>query len=182
MKDLEKLFLGELSDIYNGEQQLLKALNTMAEKAESEELKSCFRDHIEQTKTHVNRLDQVFRGLQHEPERMTCKGLEGIIDEGQIIAVQYAGNSALDAALVSAAQKAEHYEISSYGCLCTWADELGNTQAGQLLRQTLDEEKETDQRLTKVASSVLNVEAMRHDTPKRGETASRTMKTMTSGT
>src|ERR1051326_4063003 len=148
MNDLQKLFIGELADIYDGEQQLIKALPKMAEQARSEDLRAGFLDHLNETKEHARRVEEVFRCFGETPRRKTCEGLEGIIDEGEILAVEFKENSALDAGLICAAQKVEHYEITSYGCLCTWAMELGNEQALILLKENLTEEKETDEKLT----------------------------------
>ena len=169
MKDLEKLFLTELEDIYDGEQQLVQALSEMEESAASGELKSAFHDHREQTRIHVNRLESVFRAIGQEPHRRSCKGLEGIIDEGEKLAKEFRGNSALDAGLIASGQKAEHYEITSYGTLCSWAQELGNTQVADLLLENLSEEKATDEKLTRLAETYRNPEAAHRDTEKKGE-------------
>lgn len=176
MNDLEKLFLSELKDIYDGEQQLIKALPVMEKSAMSSELKSAFHEHLEQTRNHVRRLENVFRALGEEPRRKTCKGLEGIIDEGELMAQEFKGNSALDAALIESGQKAEHYEITSYGTLCTWAEQLGRTQVASWLKENLSEEKETDQRLSQMAMTQRNVEATLHDTEKKSETAAKISK------
>ncbi len=162
MNDLEKLFLRELKDIYDGEQQLMKALPEMEKSAASRELKAAFHDHYDQTRNHVNRLERVFRDFGAEPERRSCKGLEGIIDEGESMASEFKENSALDAALIESGQKVEHYEITSYGTLCSWAEQLGRTNVLSLLKQTLDEEKQTDQELTRLAEASRNIEATRH--------------------
>jgi len=164
MNDLEKLFLAELKDIYDGEQQLVEALPEMEELAKSKALKSAFHQHWEQTRTHVGRLERVFRELGQEPKRKSCQGLEGIIDEGQSIAKEFKDNSALDAALIEAGQKVEHYEMTSYGTLCSWADQMGQTAVASLLKENLVEEKETDRKLTMLAESSRNIEATRHDT------------------
>ena len=169
MNDLEKLFVTELEDMYDGEQQLVDALSEMEDSAASGELKNAFHEHLEQTRTHVNRLESVFRAIGQEPHRRSCKGLEGIIDEGEKLAKEFRGNSALDAGLIASGQKAEHYEITSYGSLCSWAEELGNTQVAALLQQNLQEEKETDEKLTRLAESYRNPEAARRDTEKKGE-------------
>ncbi len=162
MNDLEKLFLAELKDIYDGEKQIEKALPTMEESAVSSGLKAAFHEHLQQTRTHVNRLETVFRELGQEPSRKSCKGLEGIIDEGESIAKEFRDNSALDAALIEAGQKVEHYEITSYGTLCSWAEQLGNMRVANLLKENLSEEKTTDERLTSLAETSRNPEAMRH--------------------
>jgi ferritin-like metal-binding protein YciE len=167
MNDLEKLFLTELKDMYDGEQQLVKALPEMEKSAASQELKHAFHEHWEQTQTQVNRLETVFRELGEEPRRKSCKGLEGIIDEGETVASEFRDNTALDAGLIAAGQKAEHYEIASYGSLCTWAEELGKSQVAALLKQNLSEEKEADEKLSHLAEQYRNAEAMRHDTAKK---------------
>jgi ferritin-like metal-binding protein YciE len=181
MNDLQKLFVGELADIYDAENQLINTLPKMAELAHSDELRGAFRHHLDQTKSHARRLEEVFRLVGETPRRKSCKGMEGVIDEGQIMATEYKNNSALDAALICAAQKTEHYEITSYGCLCTWAKELGNQQALSLLKENLKEEKETDEKLTKLAEMHFNKEAKLHDTEKKGEISSTISKLATSG-
>lgn len=172
MNDLEKLFLSELRDIYDGEQQLVEALPDMEKSAVSGRLKQAFHEHWEQTRNHVNRLERVFETLGQKPGRKTCRGLEGIIDEGEITAKEFEKNSALDAALIESGQKAEHYEITSYGTLCSWAEVLGRADALSLLKQNLNEEKEADERLTRLAEGERNLEATQHDTEKSGEMAS----------
>jgi ferritin-like metal-binding protein YciE len=181
MNDLEKVFLSELRDMYDCEQQLVMALPKLEKTAESRELKDAFHEHCEQTKTHVNRLERVFSGIGEDPKRKTCKGIEGIIDEGELIAKEFGGNSALDAALIAGAQKAEHYEITSYGTLCSWAKELGRTNALSLLQENLTEEKATDQRLTRLGELARNPEASRHDTEKHSEMGSKLGKILSSG-
>ncbi|EEF59090.1 ferritin-like domain-containing protein [Pedosphaera parvula] len=181
MNDLEKLFLSELRDIYDGEQKLVEALPTMAESAESADLKSSFSKHLEETKGHVNRLEQVFRAIGQEPSRKPCTGLEGIIDEGELLSVEFKGNTALDAGLISTGQKAEHYEITTYGTLCTWAKELGNERVLALLKMNLSEEKEADEKLSEIAKNLCNLEAISHDTEKKGETVASVEKVVTAG-
>jgi ferritin-like metal-binding protein YciE len=181
MNDLEKVFVSELKDLYDCEQRILKALPEMEKQADSDELKSAFHEHLQQTKQHVDRLERVFKDIGEEPKRKTCKGIEGIIDEGQLIAKEFKGNSALDAALIGASQKVEHYEITSYGTLCSWAKELGHNQAVHLLNETLREEKQTDEALTRIAQSARNVEATRHDQKKKSETTAKLSKMMSSG-
>jgi ferritin-like metal-binding protein YciE len=169
MNDLEKIFVSELKDIYDGEQQLVNALVEMEQSASSGELKSAFHEHLEETRNHVNRLESVFREIGEEPKRKTCHGLEGIIDEGQLMAKEFADNSALDAALIAAGQKAEHYEITSYGTLCSWADELGRPEVSSQLRQNLEEERAADEKLTTLAQMGRNPAATQHDTEKKSE-------------
>ncbi len=182
MNDLEKVFLSELKDMYDCEQQLVMALPRFERSAESRELKGVFHDHCEQTKKHVNRLERVFGGIGEDPRRKTCTGIEGIIDEGEVLAKEFEGNSALDAALIAEAQKAEHYEITSYGSLCSWAKELGKTNALSLLQENMTEEKEADHRLTRLGELARNPDAARHDTPKHSEAASKLSKVVSSGT
>ena len=182
MNDLEKLFVSELKDIYDGEQQLVEALGELEKNAVSGELKSAFREHLQQTKGHVNRLEQVFQQIGEEPKRKTCHGIEGIVDEGQMIATEFNGNSALDAALIAAAQKTEHYEITSYGSLCSWAEELGQNRIVELLKQNLSEEKETDAKLSRLAVAARNPEARRQNTEKKSETSAAFSKMATHGT
>ena len=160
MKDLEKLFMDELADIYNAEHQITKALPKMAKAAQSEELRSAFEEHLEQTKEQIQRLDEVFKSLGETPKKKTCKGMKGLIEEGTEMAEEFKDEAALDAALIASAQKVEHYEIASYGCLCTWAKELGHEEALDLLKENFNEEKETDEKLTDLAESSRNVEAM----------------------
>jgi ferritin-like metal-binding protein YciE len=164
MNDLERLFGGELANIYDAEHQLIKTLPSMAELAHSEQLRSAFRHHLDQTKIHASRVEDVFRLIGETPRRKSCKGMEGVIDEGQIVATEFQSNSALDAALICAAQKTENYEITSYGCLCTWARELGKQEALALLKENLREEKDTDEKLSQLAETLFNIQAKRHDT------------------
>ncbi len=164
MNDLEKLFVTELKDIYDAEQQLVKALGEMEESAKSTELRSAFHEHLQETRNHVNRLERVFQAIGEEPKRRSCKGIEGIVDEGETLAKEFEENSALDAALIEAGQKAEHYEITSYGTLCSWAEELGRSQALSLLKENLQEEKAADEKLSMLARGRRNREATMHDT------------------
>jgi ferritin-like metal-binding protein YciE len=181
MNDLQKLMLGELRDIYDAEQQLVKALPAMARKANSTDLKQAFETHLAQTRNHIDRLKEAFHLLGEEPERKSCKGMEGLIDEGELIAAEYSENSALDAGLIGAAQKVEHYEISSYGTLATWAEELGAAEVAMLLKRNLAEEKETDAELTELAEAQANRLAECNDTHKRSEIASAALKFVTRG-
>lgn len=160
MNDLHELFIDELSDIYDAEKQLIKALPKLAKKAESEELQNAFEMHLEQTRKQKERLDQVFESVDAKPKRKHCKGMEGLIKEGEEVAEELADTSALDAGLICGAQKVEHYEIAAYGCLCTWAKEMGHDQALRLLKENLREEKETDEQLTDLAEQCMNVEAL----------------------
>jgi ferritin-like metal-binding protein YciE len=157
--DLHELFLDELADIYNAEQQLTKALPKLAKAAESEELREAFETHLEETEEHVSRLEQVAEQLGESLKRKTCQAMKGLVAEGEEILKEQKGSSALDAALIAAAQKVEHYEIASYGTLATWAEQMGHDEAVELLKETLDEEKNADEKLTSIAESIANQRA-----------------------
>ena len=159
MESLETLYVEELRDIYNAENQLLKALPKMAKAASSSELKRAFEEHLEQTQGHVERLEEIFEKLDKKPTGKTCKAMKGLIEEGSEIAKEDGEEHVLDAGLIAAAQKVEHYEMASYGTVRTWAEILGEEDAAELLQQTLDEEGETDKRLTELAEEIVNVEA-----------------------
>ena len=182
MNDLEKLMLGELHDVYDAEQQLLKALPGMAEKASAPGLKRALASHLGQTRNHVRRLEEAFHALGQEPKRRSCKAMEGLIDESQLIAAEFEKNSALDAGLIAAAQKVEHYEIATYGTLVAWAEVLAATQVASLLSETLAEEKQADSELTELAMEHANPQAESQDTPKKPENTRATTKSMTKGT
>ena len=156
---LKELYIDELRDIYNAESQLVKALPKMAKVANSEELRTGFEEHLEQTRGHVQRLEQIFKELGEKPSGKKCKGMEGLVAEGQEMMGEDFEDEVMDAALISAAQRVEHYEIAAYGTVRTYAELLGEDTAVQLLEQTLEEEKETDQKLTDMASEI-NVRAM----------------------
>jgi len=157
--ELHKLFLEELADIYNAEQQLTKALPKMAKAAESQELRDAFEEHLEQTEEQISRLDQVFESLAEKMQRKTCKAMQGLIEEGTEVMQEHKGNPAIDAALIAAAQKVEHYEIATYGTLCAWADQMGHQDALDLLKQSIDEEETADERLTELAETIANERA-----------------------
>ncbi len=159
LDSLQKLYIEELRDLYNAENQLVKALPKMAKHASHQELKQAFEDHLEQTKEHVERLDEIFKRLDERPTGKTCKGMKGLIEEGSEILEKDGDESVLDAALIGAAQRVEHYEIAGYGTVRTFANMLGENEAAELLQQTLDEEGEADKLLTELAESVVNVEA-----------------------
>ena len=156
---LKELYVDELKDIYNAENQLVKALPKMAKAATSDELRTGFEEHLEQTRGHVQRLEQIFKALGEKPTGKKCKGMEGLVAEGQEMMEEDFENDLMDAALISAAQRVEHYEIAAYGTVRTYAELLGEDQAVTLLEQTLEEEKETDQKLSDLASDI-NVKAM----------------------
>jgi ferritin-like metal-binding protein YciE len=159
---LKELYIDELKDLYSAETQLVKALPKMAKGASSDELRQGFEEHLEQTKGHVQRLEQIFEALGESPKGKKCKGMEGLITEGgEVLEEDYEGNI-LDSALIGAAQRVEHYEIAGYGTVRAMAETLGETEHVDLLTQTLDEEKETDEKLTALAeqfSSAVSGEA-----------------------
>ncbi len=158
LQSLDELFIHECKDLLSAEKQLVKALPKMAKGAANEQLRSAFEEHLEQTKTHVERLEQIFSALGKAARAEHCKGMEGLIEEGSELLEEDADATVKDAALIGAAQKVEHYEISGYGTARTLAELLGHKEAIELLQQTLDEEKETDQKLTQLALSELRVE------------------------
>lgn len=158
-KTLEDLFLDTLKDIYYAERKILKALPKMAKGAQSEELKAAFEKHRDETETQVERLQQVFELLGKRAQGKTCPAIDGIIEEGEEILDEYKDSAALDAGLVSAAQAVEHYEITRYGTLKRWAEELGMKEAAALLGQTLEEESATDEALTALADASANQKA-----------------------
>jgi ferritin-like metal-binding protein YciE len=159
LNNLQDLFVCELRDAYSAENQILSALPKMAKAATNQELKDAFRQHEQQTRTHVQRLEQIFKQLNVSKSGESCGGVAGIIDEGAELMWQKADKNVLDAGLICAAQKVEHYEIASYGTLRTWARQLGNQEAARLLEQTLNEEKTTDQTLNRIAESMVNLQA-----------------------
>ena len=158
-KDLNDLFLDTLKDIYFAEKQILKALPKMAKAAQSDKLRAAFEKHHGETEGQVERLEQIFELLDKPARGKTCDAIQGILDEGKEIMEEYKGCEALDAGLLAAAQAVEHYEISRYGTLRTWANELGYKDAVKLLDATLREEKATDSALTQLAVSEVNLHA-----------------------
>lgn len=160
IQSLEELFLHELKDTYDAEHQLLEALPKMAEATKSSELKTAFKDHLKQTKTHISRLEQVFELAGQKPTRKTCDGMKGLLKEGDSMMKEEMPPSVMDAALIGSAQRAEHYEMAAYGTLRTYAYVLGHDKIAPLLQQTLDEEEQTDKLLTQISNRI-NTEAMR---------------------
>lgn len=156
---LHELFVDELRDILGAEKQLLKGLKKMASKASSQTLKAAFEEHHAQTEQQIERLKQVFQSIGLTARGKKCKAMEGLLEEAEEIMDSFEDEMILDAALISAAQKVEHYEIASYGCLVTYAKLMDHTEAKDLLGQTLDEEKNTDLKLTDIAMSESNVTA-----------------------
>ena len=157
---LQKLYVDELRDLYNAENQLLKALPKMAKAASSEELKNAFEKHLEQTETHVERLEQVFQELDESPKGKTCRAMKGLIQEGSEILKEEGDPSVLDAGIIVAAQKVEHYEMAGYGSVRTFAELLNQKSAVELLQTTLDEESEANELLNGLAESIVNPEAL----------------------
>jgi ferritin-like metal-binding protein YciE len=158
-KTLNDLFHDTLKDIYFAEKKILTALPKMAKAAENEELSAAFEKHRDETEVQVERLERVFAIIDKKPQGKTCDAIVGLTEEGAEIMKEYKDSPALDAGLLAAAQSVEHYEISRYGTLRAWAEELGLTDAASLLEETLSEEKATDEALTKIAESVVNQEA-----------------------
>jgi ferritin-like metal-binding protein YciE len=158
-KQLDELFHDTLKDIYFAEKKILGTLPKMAKAAQSAQLKAAFEKHRGETEDHVKRLEKVFSAIDKKPQAKTCDAIVGITDEGAEIMKEYKGSPALDAGLLAAAQAVEHYEISRYGTMRTWAQELGLDEAVRLLDQTLAEEKKTDEALSKIAESTVNQEA-----------------------
>jgi ferritin-like metal-binding protein YciE len=155
---LKELYLKELRDTYDAEKQITKALPKMAKVASSTQLRQGFEEHLEQTKNHITRLEQIFEELDESPKGESCDGMEGLIEEGSNIMDEDLEGEAKDAGLISAAQRVEHYEMAAYGTLRTYANILGDKKAASLLQETLDEEKETDQKLTRLAEKI-NIKA-----------------------
>ena len=158
-KTLDDLFHDTLKDIYYAEKKILTTLPKMAKAAQSEELRAAFEKHEAETEEQIGRLEQVFAAIDKKPQGKTCDAIMGIVKEGEGIIEEYKGSPALDAGLLAVAQAVEHYEISRYGTLKAWAEELGQEDAARLLDETLDEEKDTDAALSELAESVINQQA-----------------------
>ena len=159
IKTMNDLFVHQLQDIYYAEKQLVKALPKMAEKATDAQLKQGFLTHLAETRTHVQRLEEVFRMHGAEVKAVNCPAIDGIIEEAEEVAGEVEDKQVLDAALINAAQAAEHYEITRYGSLVAWARQLGRTDCASVLQKTLDEEKATDLKLTSLADGRINLRA-----------------------
>lgn len=168
-KGFKELYIDELKDLYNAENQLLKALPKMAKAVTSEDLRAGFEEHLEQTKGHVQRLEDIFKQVGESPKGKKCKGMEGLIEEGSEAIDEYDGEL-LDAALIGAAQRVEHYEMAGYGTVIAFAEELGETEHVELLNETLEEEKQTDQKLTDLAGDI-NAQANQEEESAEAETA-----------
>jgi ferritin-like metal-binding protein YciE len=159
MENLQDLLKEDLKDVLNAENQIIKALPKMIKKASHPELQDAFEKHLEETKGHADRIEQVMEMLGMPPKGKTCKAMQGILEEGKEVMGEDAEDDVMDAALIGAAQKVEHYEIATYGTLCTYAELLGLEDAKRLLGQNLEEEKKTDQALSELAEAVINLEA-----------------------
>jgi ferritin-like metal-binding protein YciE len=160
MKILKDLFLDELADMYDAERRIVKALPKMAKAATCPDLKSAIQSHLKETEGHVTKLEQVFRSFDQKAKGKTCEATVGLLEEGDEIAAEFKESPAINAALISAAQKVEHYEMASYGCLHEWAGLLRNEEAAGLLLEILDEEKAANETLTKLARASSNEEAL----------------------
>ena len=159
VRSLENLLLDELRDLYSAEKQITKALPRMAKATSTEELRAAFEEHLTQTEGQIARLEQVFELMGHSARAKKCVAMEGLIEEAKEFLEEDMEPAVLDAALIAAAQKVEHYEIASYGTARTWAQEVGQQEAADLLQQTLNEESETDQKLSRLAADLGNIQA-----------------------
>jgi len=169
MKTLQDLFLNELSDIYDAECRIAKALPRMAEAATCEKLQAAIQTHLKETEGHVKKLEEVFECFGKKPQGKTCRATVGLLEEAAEVAEEFKSSPVINAALISAAQKVEHYEIATYGCLHEWADVLGNERATTLLGEILAEEKAANETLTELAISSSNDEALGSDVEQKDE-------------
>lgn len=160
IESLNELYLDLLRDLYNAEMQLTKVLPKMAEESTNAQLKAAFQSHLRETETHVQRLEKIFEELEEKPSGETCEAMQGLVKEGKEAISAKMPEAIKDAALICAAQKVEHYEIASYGTAAKYAQLLGMNDQAELLKQTLDEEKAADQKLTNLAESTINQEAL----------------------
>ena len=160
-ESLEKLYLHELKDLYSAENQILEALPKMAKKAEHPELRAAFEEHERVTRKQVQRLDRIFKDLGEDPGSKMCKGMKGLISEGEEVMKEFHDTDVRDAAMIAAAQRVEHYEIAGYGCARTYAGMLGHAEHVEMLQETLNEEGKTDHKLTALAESVVNLDALK---------------------
>lgn len=156
---LRDVYIDELRDLYDAEHRLVKALPKLAKAADSDELRSGFEEHLEQTKGHVQRLEQIFESMGEPAKAKKCKGIEGIIEEASETLEEDFEGAVMDAAIIASAQRAEHYEIAAYGSVRAFAEQLGETKAASLLQETLNEEKEADAKLTKMAETINHLAA-----------------------
>jgi ferritin-like metal-binding protein YciE len=169
MKTLKDLFLDELADMYDAERRIVKALPKMAKAATCEDLKEAIQSHLKETEGHVKKLEEIFQSFDQKAKGKTCEATVGLLEEGDEIAADFKGSPAINAALISAAQKVEHYEMASYGCLHEWAGLLGNEEAASLLQEILEEEKAANESLTELARASSNEEALGESDQKDAE-------------
>jgi len=160
LDSLQKLFTEELKDVYNAEKQILRALPKMAKAAESPQLQQAFTKHLKETEGHVQRLERIFKELGQTARGKKCKGMEGLLEEGKEVLEDDGDPAVIDAALIASAQRVEHYEMAAYGCLRSYAELLGYSQAAQLLQQTLQEEEAADKKLSQLGESGINEAAV----------------------
>lgn len=160
-ESLQKLYTETLQDLWSAEEQILEALPKMTEHSKHAELKRGFQQHYQQTEQQVQRLERIFEDLGEKPGGKTCKGMQGLLEEGNEVMKEFRDSDVLDAALIAAAQRVEHYEIAGYGCARTYAHLLGLHEHADLLQRTLDEEGDTDHKLTNLAETVVNVDALK---------------------
>jgi ferritin-like metal-binding protein YciE len=162
LETLHDLYLSELRDLYSAEDQIIKALPKVIEKTTSPELREALSDHLEETRGHLTRLEEVFQMHGEEPKKQKCKGMQGVLAEGEELLGYDASPAVRDAAIIAACQRVEHYEIAAYGTVRTYAEQLGHDHAASLLEETLDEESAADEKLTQIAANRVNIEATRH--------------------
>jgi ferritin-like metal-binding protein YciE len=173
LETLTDLYVDLLKDLYDAENKIVKALPKLAKAASSAELQQGFEQHLEESKGHIERLDQVFQHLGEPAKRKKCKAIEGLLEEGKELMEAESDSEVLDAGLIAAAQKVEHYEIASYGCARTYAELLGQNESAALLEQTLEEEKQTDRKLSELATSQINIDAKDAETEQKESIARR---------
>jgi ferritin-like metal-binding protein YciE len=174
---LHDAFIDELRDVYDGERQLTKALAKLAKTASSPDLRDAFETHLEETREHIARLEQVFEGLDERVRGKHCDGIAGIVEEGKAIMGEDFDAAAMDACLIAAGQRAEHYEMAAYGTLVAWARAMRHDDAVELLQQTLDEEKAADKKLSQLAEGAINQQAARTAHPELAEASDAPVKT-----
>jgi ferritin-like metal-binding protein YciE len=173
MESLRELYVDELKDLWSAETQITKALPKMMKAASNPKLKKAFNTHLKQTERQIKRLERIFKELDESPRGKKCVGMEGLVKEAQELIKEKPEADVLDAGLIAAAQHVEHYEMAGYGCVRTWARQMGEDRQAELLQETLDEEEQTDRLLTELAESEINVEAEEEDEEERPATRSR---------
>jgi len=173
MDSLKELYVEELKDLWSAETQITKALPKMVKAASNPKLKKAFNTHLKQTERHIKRLERIFKELDESPRGKKCVGMEGLVKEAQELIKEKPEAEVLDAGLIAAAQHVEHYEMAGYGCVRTWARQMGEDRQAELLQETLDEEEQTDRLLTELAESEINVEAEEEGEEQRPSTRPR---------